>query len=245
VANAESSASLYPGWTCRFYLDETVPGPVRDKLAEAGAQVQMMTRKSPFDGLFWRFLPINDGHTRHFLVRDADSVINAREKAAVDDWLASGKAFHVMRDWWTHTEVMLAGLWGGVGGVLPPLTTLLQDFKSPSLANWHLDQWFLREMVWPTARQSCVIHDSKFRTLGARTFLQAATCQPVIMSARMPRCTPVPRDNQTLWKRAMAACSMAAVASLDSSSRSRSMARKRISSRAILRSAIATSTASA
>jgi tetratricopeptide (TPR) repeat protein len=170
VANAEAASSLYPGWTCRFYLDETVPGPVRDKLAEAGAQVQMMTRKSPFDGLFWRFLPINDGHTRHFLVRDADSVINAREKAAVDDWLASGKAFHVMRDWWTHTEVMLAGLWGGVGGVLPPLTTLLQDFKSPSLANWHLDQWFLREMVWPTARQSCVIHDSRFRTLGAQDF---------------------------------------------------------------------------
>jgi hypothetical protein len=174
----KAAASLYPGWTCRFYVDDTVPKPVRDKLTAAGAQVQMMTRKNTFDGLFWRFLPINDGHTRHFLVRDADSVINLREKAAVDEWLASGKAFHVMRDWWTHTEVMLAGLWGGVGGALPPVTDLLQDFKSPSLANWHLDQWFLRQMVWPTARQSCLIHDSKYRALGAKDFPAGSDLPP-------------------------------------------------------------------
>ena len=178
VANAEVSPSLYPGWTCRFYVDETVPRPVREKLAAAGAQVQMMTRKNPFDGLFWRFLPMNDGHTRHFLVRDADSVINPREKAAVDEWLTSGKAFHVMRDWWTHTEVMLAGLWGGVGGVLPPLPALLKEFKSPALANWHLDQWFLRQMVWPTARQSCLIHDSKYRALGAKDFPAGSDLPP-------------------------------------------------------------------
>jgi len=178
IANAEAQPGLYPGWTCRFYVDETVPEPVRQKLKSLGTQVQMMTRKNPFDGLFWRFLPINDGHTRHFLVRDADSVINAREKEAVDEWLASGKAFHVMRDWWTHTEVMLAGLWGGVGGVLPPLTGLLAEFRPPSLANWHVDQWFLRQMVWPTARTSCLIHDSRFRCLGARDFPAGSELPP-------------------------------------------------------------------
>lgn len=178
VANAELAPTIYPGWTCRFYMDATVPEAVGTRLAACGAQVQMMTRKNPFDGLFWRFLPINDGHTRHFLVRDADSVINVREKAAVDEWLASGKAFHVMRDWWTHTEVMLAGLWGGVGGVLPPLPALLKGFQSPALANWHVDQWFLRQMVWPTARQSCLIHDSKYRALGAKDFPAGSSLPP-------------------------------------------------------------------
>ena len=130
----------------------------------------MMKRVNPFDGLFWRFLPINDGRTRHFLIRDADSIINRREQAAVTEWLASGKAFHVMRDWWTHTEVILAGMWGGIGGVLPPLQTLLKGFQSTSLANWHVDQWFLRAQVWPTVRQSCLIHDSKFSAFGSRDF---------------------------------------------------------------------------
>ncbi len=75
-----------------------------------------------------------------------------------------------MHDWWTHTEVMLAGMWGGTGGVLPPLQTLLQDFRPAALANWHLDQWFLRAQVWPTARQSCLIHDSKLSAVGSKDF---------------------------------------------------------------------------
>ena len=109
------------------------------------------------------------------------------------DWLQSGKAFHVMRDWWTHTEVMLAGMWGGTGGVLPPLQTLLEDFKPASLANWHLDQWFLRAQVWPTARQSCLIHDSKFRALGSQDFparqraAGGTPCGPERVSVRKPK----------------------------------------------------------
>ncbi|MGB7205573.1 MAG: tetratricopeptide repeat protein, partial [Anderseniella sp.] len=114
--NARLAPDIYPGWTCRFYCDDTVPERVRDQLKAHGAEIVMAVRTNPFDGLFWRFIPMNDGKTRHFLVRDADSIINHREKAAVDAWLASGKAFHVMRDWWTHTELMLAGMWGGVGG---------------------------------------------------------------------------------------------------------------------------------
>ncbi len=170
LENARLAPQLYPDWRCRFYCDDTVPQTVRDQLKALGAEIVMMNRVNPFDGLFWRFLPVNDGRTRHFLVRDADSIINVREQAAVSEWLESGKAFHIMRDWWTHTEVMLAGMWGGTGGVLPPLQTLLKDFKPVALANWHLDQWFLRSQVWPTVRQGCLIHDSKFKALGAKDF---------------------------------------------------------------------------
>ncbi len=170
LENARLAPDIYPDWTCRFYCDDTVPQDTRDQLKQHRADIVMMNRVNPFDGLFWRFLPINDGRTRHFLVRDADSIINVREQAAVNEWLKSGKAFHVMRDWWTHTEVMLAGMWGGTGGVLPPLQTLLKDFKPAALANWHLDQWFLRSQAWPTVRQSCLIHDSRFQALGAKDF---------------------------------------------------------------------------
>ncbi len=168
--NARLGPRIYPGWTCRFYCDDTVPQKVREQLIAADAEVVMMKRVNPFDGLFWRFVPINDGRTRHFLIRDADSIINLREQAAVTEWLQSGKAFHIMRDWWTHTEVILAGMWGGVGGVLPPLQTLLKGFKPTSLANWHLDQWFLRSQAWPTVRQSCLIHDSRFKAFGSKDF---------------------------------------------------------------------------
>ena len=170
LRNARAAVEIYPGWRCRFFCDDTVPEQVRQGLAQAGADIVMMERKQAFDGLFWGFLVINDGRTKRFLIRDADSVINVRERVAVDEWLASDKAFHVMRDFWTHTEVILAGMWGGVGGILPPLNELLAKFRPDNLENWHLDQWFLRQIVWPTVRQSCLIHDSIYGAFGARDF---------------------------------------------------------------------------
>ncbi len=67
-------------------------------------------------GLFWRFLVEDDPDVDFFLVRDADSVMNIKECAAVEDWLASGKAFHVMRDLPIHAELILAGMWGAHRG---------------------------------------------------------------------------------------------------------------------------------
>jgi hypothetical protein len=101
------------------------------------------------------------------LVRDADSRINPREAAAVAGWIASGRWFHVMRDWWTHTDLVLAGMWGGVAGVLPPVAPLLDTYRPPHLETPNVDQWFLRDRVWPMLRQSCLVHDRCFDPPGA------------------------------------------------------------------------------
>lgn len=45
----------------------------------------------------WRWLPLGDDMVDVFVSRDTDSCINEREKAAVDEWLASDTLFHVMR----------------------------------------------------------------------------------------------------------------------------------------------------
>ena len=81
---------------------------------------------------------------------------------AVDAWLASRQWFHTMRDWPTHTDLLLAGMWGGVGGVLPPVGTLLGAYTAWRIENDHVDQDVLSEAVWPIARQSILIHDSVF-----------------------------------------------------------------------------------
>ena len=47
-----------------------------------------------------------------FISRDLDSRFSEREVSAVDEWLRSDKAFHVMRDHDFHWSQMLAGLWG-------------------------------------------------------------------------------------------------------------------------------------
>ena len=116
----------------------------------------------PSRKLLWRFEVIADPAVRRFLVRDADSLLSVKERVAVDDWVRSTKYFHMMRDFRTHTDLVLAGLWGGVGGILPPPQKLWEHFKPWRLENDHVDQDLLNATVWPAIRGSCLVHDSVF-----------------------------------------------------------------------------------
>jgi len=117
-----------------------------------------------------RFAVADDPSVGRFLVRDCDSVINAREARAVDEWIASGKPFHIMRDWWTHTDPVLAGMWGGMAGVLPSMRSLLGAYRSKHLETPNWDQWFLRDSVWPLIRDHALIHDRYFASRQAVPF---------------------------------------------------------------------------
>ncbi|MCY1537697.1 hypothetical protein D9M68_732050 [compost metagenome] len=76
-----------------------------------------------------------------------------------------------MRDNGTHTELLLAGLWGVVCGALPPLEVLTRKFLRTPIESQHFaDQYFLRQYVWPYARQSLLQHDSVFGFLNAAEF---------------------------------------------------------------------------
>ena len=165
ILNVQAARFVYPGWTCRFYVDRSVPKPVLDRLAEEGAQVKMGEGlPNEVYGTMWRFLVADDPEVDRYLVRDADSVLNVREKAAVEAWIDSGRHFHVMRDHYDHSELVLAGMWGGVRGALPPMLETFRAFLRgrPSVPGRTLDQEFLREALWPTIRQSVLTHDSQF-----------------------------------------------------------------------------------
>jgi GR25 family glycosyltransferase involved in LPS biosynthesis len=169
VRNLQELPLVYPGWICRFYVDDSVPVEFVNLAIELGAQViQQPANQSVRQRLSWRFLVANDPKVRRFLVRDADSVISTREAKAVAEWLASDRWFHVMRDFWTHTDPILAGMWGGRSGLLPDLASLVMSYKSQKLETLNIDQWFLRDRVWPLIRSSTLIHDRCFRVLDGR-----------------------------------------------------------------------------
>jgi len=172
LRNAELLPVLYPGWKGRFYCDDTVPEEVRRGLRERGCEVVLMPPPKRFyEGLFWRFRVWEDPHVKRFLVRDCDSLVNVKERVAVDAWLQSGRCFHVMRDFYSHTELILAGRWGGVAGLLPPVETLAERVGNAAVPTRTFDQVFLREAVWPYVRRSVLIHDSWFPgALGGTSF---------------------------------------------------------------------------
>ena len=65
----------------------------------------------PDGNMFWRFLAIDDSDV--CISRDADSVVNEREVAAVNQWLDSDKQWHLMSDHRLHKKHrMMGGMWG-------------------------------------------------------------------------------------------------------------------------------------
>jgi len=172
IRNAELAQKLYPGWTCRFYCGKSTPLPVLDRLRSMDCQVIMMEDAEGFSGAIWRFLVADDPKVRRFICRDADSRLNPRDKAAVDQWIESGKSFHIMRDAVVHCDLILAGMWGGYAGVLPNM----RDMIGPSFNghNKFADQDFLATTIWPIVKPDSLIHDRVYRCFGAKPFPEGA-----------------------------------------------------------------------
>jgi len=168
IHNTLLARQYFPEWQLRFYVDEDMPLEVTTFLTSHNADIITSSKDSTTrQKLCWRFQVANDPKVGYFLVRDADSIFSVRERMAVEAWLASDYWFHVMRDWWTHTDLILAGMWGGVAGVLPPLSNMVAEYDSGRVETPNIDQWFLRDRVWPYVRISCLVHDRCFRTPGA------------------------------------------------------------------------------
>lgn len=173
VMNCIAAAKLLPGWRCRFYTDGSIPPEITARLREHGGEVVIVDElaQQKIHPLMWRMLVLNDPHMQRFLMRDADSLIGLREQAAVNEWLASDKWFHVMRDWFSHTELILAGMWGGCAGVFKNIDQeLIRFIEAGQFALSHIDQHFLRKRVWPTVRQSVLSHDSQFKFFNNQPF---------------------------------------------------------------------------
>jgi hypothetical protein len=173
VMNAVVARDLFKGWTCRVYLDDSVPEHVQRRLTQAGAQIVRMDgdQGRSVHPLMWRFLVVDDPGVKRFLLRDADALLSEREHAAVQAWVESPSYFHHIRDYFTHTELILAGLWGGCTGIVKNLVPSMQDFARKNAGSGRfIDQHFLREHVWPTLRKSVLCHDELFGFHDAQPF---------------------------------------------------------------------------
>lgn len=172
ILTARELSRWLPGWHLRVYADATVPVEVLECLRLAGATIVDTTAfASEMPGTMWRFLACDEPGLDRVLLRDADAPIGEREAAAVAEWLDSDRYFHAMRDWGSHTELLLAGMWGVARGGLPPIAPWIREFaRGAGAFGRFADQVFLRERIWPYARRSVLQHDSVFGFPDARPF---------------------------------------------------------------------------
>eukprot|EP00729_Bicosta_minor_P014031 gene14031-30990_t len=108
-ANTELIKAVFPGWVMRVYHDDTVPADILKELQQLGVELRDMTRSGLSNKMTWRFTAASDASVDRFLIRDLDSRLSIREKVAVDEWILSGKKFHVMRDHPSHSLFAMSG----------------------------------------------------------------------------------------------------------------------------------------
>ncbi|QPF84426.1 hypothetical protein IC762_33275 [Bradyrhizobium genosp. L] len=170
MINLVLSRTVYPGWSCRFYVDGSVPPACVAFLRDNGADVRKIEDEYPRVGLFQRFLVMNDRTVGRFLVRDCDSRLSTAEAELVQQWIESGYPFHVVRDHVLHNELMIGCTWAGRTDCGLDMVELMRRyFTQGPTAKYGHDQRMLGLMLWPLIRNRCLVHDRHYRLPGVHS----------------------------------------------------------------------------
>ena len=172
--NIEDSKIYYPDWTCRVYC--SVDSPCLEQLKKSNCEVIVfdpIQKKTQYawNNLFQRYYAAADENASHIIFRDADSRLNFRESAAVQKWIDSNKALHVMHDYPSHFNFPICGgLWGVKGGWLLKIKEMIDYWclNAGSLAAYEknsLDEYFLKEVVWPMFQYGNYIGHGVFKKI--------------------------------------------------------------------------------
>jgi len=160
LINAEFISNNMTDWTPVFYLGPDIDSSISRKLISLGAIVRQFQDNWHPNGMFWRFNVFCDFHPDYAIIRDTDSRITDREIEAIDEWVASGKMFHILRDHPFHNVRILGGMWGATSELSSLLTA--DKFLRKYGVSRGQDQLFLSEYLYPFTRGKSLIHDSFF-----------------------------------------------------------------------------------
>ena len=176
IANVRHANRAYPGWVCRFYVADDVPENIISRLEDCGAEIINMGQRIKDEAMFWRFFTATDPEVDIAIFRDSDSRFTKCELLMVNEWLASGKKFHVMRTG-HYPYPILGGLWG-VRGNIP-------DWKEPQGALRlaaktgivrERNERFLGKYLYPQIKGNVFVHE--FEPVKRRQFFLNETIHP-------------------------------------------------------------------
>eukprot|EP00277_Geminigera_cryophila_P044027 CAMPEP_0173082002 /NCGR_PEP_ID=MMETSP1102-20130122/17814_1 /TAXON_ID=49646 /ORGANISM="Geminigera sp., Strain Caron Lab Isolate" /LENGTH=558 /DNA_ID=CAMNT_0013957101 /DNA_START=154 /DNA_END=1830 /DNA_ORIENTATION=+ len=158
IENAKLHKLVYPGWTMLVYHDASVPAQILSTLKSYAVQLYDMSNSS-MNKMSWRFKAGSHPYTERFCCRDIDARLSLREKFAVDEWIESGKRYHVMRDHPSHSwYAMSGGMWCASAAAFPFIARHLNQISS---TNAYLDDMnWLNERIWKEAVKDVLQHDS-------------------------------------------------------------------------------------
>jgi hypothetical protein len=163
IKNADIALDIFPGWICRYYISPNVKKVFIDELRKRpNTEIILQHVDEDWNGMFWRFYAAKDALGKDDIVicRDADSLLNRRDKACIDEWLSSDKDFHIIRDNCAHSARIMGGIWGVRNGLLSNMMQLINLYTRKELNNRkNIDQEFLAQIIYPKVIDKAFIHD--------------------------------------------------------------------------------------
>ena len=171
MINLVLSRKVYPDWTCRFYIDATVPPACIAFLRENGAELQLHGGR--VSGR--RTVPALPGHERSdgrlfpgARLRCAGIRRRGRSRSAMDRQLICRSTS--LRDHVMHNELVMGGVWAGRTDCGIDIVELMRRyFVAGPTAKYGHDQRMLGLLLWPLIRNHCLVHDRHYRLAGVQT----------------------------------------------------------------------------
>lgn len=172
IKNSYLMEKFYPDWQMRVYHNDSVPNYVLEQLKANNVTLVNTGIDQGVCNAMWRFAPASEEGVECFISRDCDSRLFERDVAAVEEWLASDKKFHIIRDHpGGHAWEISAGMWGCKGGFIENIQEKMKKYIQTSswVTDRAVDQRFLQEVIYPQAVTSLFLHDEYFNYEGIGT----------------------------------------------------------------------------
>ena len=165
IKNSKLTEKFYPDWQMRVYHNDSVPNYILEELGTNNVVLINTKIDQGVCNAMWRFAPASEQEVECFISRDCDSRLFERDIAAVEEWLASDKKFHIIRDHpGGHAWEISAGMWGCKSGFIENIQEKMNKYIQTS--SWvndrAVDQRFLQEVIYPQATTSLFLHDEYF-----------------------------------------------------------------------------------
>lgn len=167
LSNIELAKKYFPGFICRFYIDENCDSKLIETIKGDNVEVVLVGKDKEYQGMYWRFEASQEEDVDVFLSRDCDSRLSERESKAVNEWILSNKDFHIMRDHPYHTVPILGGMWGSRNGLMRNLNIrkLIEIWRTNEIncqisikKSYGDDQDFLGQIVYPLIINNAIEH---------------------------------------------------------------------------------------
>ena len=163
IENIRIAAQYFPDWKVWIYVAPDVDPDYLTRLGSYSNVVLSETHALGEINMIHRFCAIDEPGVDMMMVRDADSIINWRDRWAIREFVNQPRFIaHTIRDNKMHTACLMGGLWGLRKSAGISIRDLYRNYTENAALGHRFahDQNFLLDEVYPRILPGLLVHYS-------------------------------------------------------------------------------------